>query len=75
MCEAGCHHAAEEWKKNFDGARSFMLDVAAPAGTRRPAAIRRSRTRGHQDLPPAMPTIKILAGSAARAQNHLHGKN
>jgi hypothetical protein len=30
MCEGWLPHTAEEWKKNFDSARSFMLDVAQP---------------------------------------------
>lgn len=31
MCEGWLPHTAEEWKKNFDSARSFMLDVTNPA--------------------------------------------
>ncbi len=31
MCEGWLPHTPREWKKNFDSARSFMLDVAAPA--------------------------------------------
>ncbi len=30
MCEGWLPHTAAEWKKNFDSARSFMLDVANP---------------------------------------------
>jgi len=30
MCEGWLPHTAEEWKKNFDSARSFMLGVAQP---------------------------------------------
>ena len=30
MCEGWSKHTPEEWKKNFDSARSFMLDVASP---------------------------------------------
>jgi hypothetical protein len=30
MCEGWLPHTAEEWKKNFDSARSFMLGVAVP---------------------------------------------
>lgn len=31
MCEGWLPHTAREWKKNYDSARSFMLDVADPA--------------------------------------------
>jgi hypothetical protein len=31
MCEGWLPHTAEEWKKNFDSARSFMLGVTDPA--------------------------------------------
>ncbi len=31
MCEGWLPHTTREWKKNFDSARSFMLDVATPA--------------------------------------------
>jgi hypothetical protein len=30
MCEGWLPHTAAEWKKNFDSARSFMLDAATP---------------------------------------------
>jgi hypothetical protein len=30
MCEGWLPHTEAEWRKNFDSARSFMLDVAAP---------------------------------------------
>lgn len=30
MCEGWLPHTANEWKKNFDSARSFMLDVGNP---------------------------------------------
>jgi hypothetical protein len=31
MCEGWLPHTAEEWKKNFDSSRSFMLGVTTPA--------------------------------------------
>ena len=30
MCEGWSKHTATEWQKNFDSARSFMLDVTSP---------------------------------------------
>jgi hypothetical protein len=31
MCEGWLPHTAQEWKKNFDSARSFMLGITNPA--------------------------------------------
>jgi hypothetical protein len=80
MCEGWLPHTATEWKKNFDSARSFMLDVTKPDDS---LMLRMPTVGGlpHIDIKlfttadPAYATIKSWLGGAQRASTCNTGRN
>ena len=80
MCEGWLPHTAAEWKKNFDSARSFMLDVTNPDDS---LMLRMPTVGGlpHIDIKlfttadPAYAKIKSWLGGAQRGSTCNTGKN
>jgi hypothetical protein len=80
MCEGWLPHTATEWKKNFDSARSFMIDVTNPDDS---LMLRMPTVGGlpHIDIKlftaadPAYAKIKSWLGGAQRGSTCNTGKN